>query len=98
MQRESLVSIRVRAADTIILYYPLISMYNQKYKKLSQTIKDGPVFQTSFSNWFLGNLAPPMSTLSLFLPLPPFPFQAEFPSGEQRLTTSTYLPWLLRPT
>ena len=24
-------------------------------------------------------------------------FQAEFPSGVQRLTTSTYLPWLLRP-
>ena len=41
-------------------------MYNQKYKKLSQTIKDGPVFQTSFSNWFLGNLAPPhVNSLSL---------------------------------
>ena len=50
----------------ITLYYPLISMYNQKYKKLSQTIKDGPVFQTSFSNWFLGNLAPPhVNSLSL---------------------------------
>ena len=27
----------------ITLYYTLISMYNQKYKKLSQTIKGGPV-------------------------------------------------------
>ena len=26
------------------------------------------------------------------------PFQAEFPSGAQRLSVSTYLPWLLRPT
>ena len=26
------------------------------------------------------------------------PFQAEFPSGAQRLSMSTYLPWLLRPT
>ena len=51
----------------ITLYYPLISMYNQKYKKLSRTIKDGTVSQTSFSNWFLGNLAPPVSTLSLSL-------------------------------
>ena len=45
----------------IILYYPLISMYYQKYKKLSWTRKDGPVSQTSFLNWFLGNLAPPVS-------------------------------------
>ena len=36
-------------------------------------------------------------SLSLFLPLPPSPFQAEFPFGAWRLTTSTYLPWLLRP-
>ena len=35
-------------------------------------------------------------SLSLFLPLPPSPFQAEFPSGAGRLATSTYLPWLLR--
>ena len=26
------------------------------------------------------------------------PFQAEFPSGAQRFSVSTYLPWLLRPT
>ena len=26
------------------------------------------------------------------------PFQAEFPSGAQRLSVSTFLPWLLRPT
>ena len=32
----------------------------------------------------------------LFLPLPPSPFQAEFPSGPWRLSESTYLPWLLR--
>ena len=37
-------------------------------------------------------------SLSLFLPLPPSPFQAEFPSGAWRLTTSTNFPWLLRPT
>ena len=36
--------------------------------------------------------------LSLFLPLPPSPFQAEFPSGVWRLTISTYLQCLLRPT
>ena len=83
----------------ITLCYPLISMYNQKYKKLSWTIKDGPVSQISFSNWFLRNLAPPhVNSLSLFLPLPPSPFQAEFPSGAWRLTTSTNFPWLLRPT
>ena len=51
------------------------------------------------SNWFLGNLAPSVSTssLSLFLPLPPSPFQAEFPSGAWRLAMSTYMLWLLRP-
>ena len=37
-------------------------------------------------------------SLSLFLPLPPSPFQAEFPSGAWRLAMSIYLPWLLRPT
>ena len=35
--------------------------------------------------------------LSLFLPLPPSPFQAEFPSGVGRLATPTYLPRLLSP-
>ena len=45
----------------ISLYHPLISMYNKKYKRRFWTIKDGPVSQTSFSNWFLGNLAPPVS-------------------------------------
>ena len=73
-------------------------MYKKRYKKPLRTIKDGPVSQTSFSNWFLGNLAPPVSNLSLFLPLPPSSFQAEFPSGVWRLAMSTYLPWLLRPT
>ena len=41
---------------------------------------------------------PRVNSLSLFLPLPPSLFQAEFPSGVWKLTTSTYLPWLLRPT
>ena len=42
----------------------------------------------------------PMLTLSLslFLPLTPSHFQAEFASGVWRLTMYTYLPWLLRPT
>ena len=42
----------------------------------------------------------PMLTLSLslFLPLTPSHFQAEFASGAWRLTISTYLLWLLRPT
>ena len=35
--------------------------------------------------------------LSLFLTPPSYYFQAEFPSGAWRLTTSTYLPWLQRP-
>ena len=64
-------------------------MYNQKYKKLSWTIKNGPVSgKTGF---------PHVNFLSLFLPLPPSPFQAEFPSGPWRLAMSTYLLWLLRP-
>ena len=63
----------------IILYYPLISMYNQKYKKPFWTIKDGPVSQSSFWNWFLGNLAPPVST-SLFLsPSPSLSFSGWIP-------------------
>ena len=44
----------------------------------------------------LGRLVSPVSNLSLFFPLPPSPFQAEFPSGKRRLTKSIYLPWLLR--
>ena len=51
----------------------------------------GLVSQTSFLEIWL----PPC--LSLFLPLPSSPFQAEVPSGAWRLTKSTYLPWLLRP-
>ena len=54
----------------------------------------GLVSRTSFLEIWLP--APTMS-LSLFLPLPSSPFQAEFPSGAWRLTKSTYLPWLLRP-
>ena len=47
---------------------------------------------------FLEIWLPLCRLLSFFLPLPPFPFQAEFPSGAWRLAKSTYLPWLLRPT
>ena len=36
--------------------------------------------------------------LSLVLPLPPSPFQSEFPSGAGWLTMYTYLLWLLRAT
>ena len=43
-----------------------------------------PLFQISLS-------------LSLFLPLPPSPFLAEFPSGVGRLAMSTNLPQLLSP-
>ena len=43
-------------------------------------------------------LPPCQLSLSLFLCLPPSPFQAEFPSGAWRLSESTYLPWLLRLT
>ena len=50
------------------------------------------VSRTSFLEIWLP--APTMS-LSLFLPLPSSPFQAEFPSGARRLAKSTYLPWLL---
>ena len=35
---------------SIILYHPLISMYNKKYKRRFQTIKDGPVSPTSLLN------------------------------------------------
>ena len=46
----------------------------------------------------LESLVSPELTLSLFLPLPPSPFQAEFTSGAWRLTVSTYLLWLIRRT
>ena len=49
----------------------------------------GLVSRTSFLEIWL--------QLDLFLPLLPSPFLAEFPSGAGRLTTSTYLPWLLSP-
>ena len=53
----------------------------------------GLVSRTSFLEiWF-----PPSLSLSLFLPLLPSPFLAEFPSGAARLTTSTNLPQLLSP-
>ena len=64
----------------IILYYPLTSMYNQRCKKLFRTIEDGSASQTSFSKWFLGNLAPPMSTSSLSLsPSPSLSFSGWIP-------------------
>ena len=53
----------------------------------------GLVSRTSFLEiWFL-----PCLSLSLFLPLPPSPSLAEFPSGAGRLATSTNLPRLLSP-
>ena len=64
----------------IILYYPLISMYKIRYKKPLQTIKDGPVSQPSFLNWFLGILAPPLSNFSLSLsPSPSLSFSGWIP-------------------
>ena len=51
----------------ITLYYPLISMYNQKYKKLSWKIKDGPVSRTSFLEIWL---PPCQLSLSFSLSLP----------------------------
>ena len=59
----------------IILCYPLISMYYQKYKRPSEQKRRrpgaggqflGPASRTSLSAWFLGTLAPPVS-FSLFL-------------------------------
>ena len=38
------------------------------------------------------------SLLRLVSSFSPSPFQAKFPSGAWRLTGSTYVPWLLRPT
>ena len=54
---------------------------------------DNRGWASPWKDWF-----PPCRIfLSLFLPLPPSLFQAEFPSGVWRLTMSTYLPWLLKP-
>ena len=55
-----------------------IDLYVQKrYKRPLRTIKEGPVTEkTGF---------PCVKSLSLFLPLPPSLFQAEFPSGARRL-------------
>ena len=39
----ALTLIETRLSLCIILYYPLISMYNQKYKMPFQTIEEGPV-------------------------------------------------------
>ena len=61
-------------------------MYNQKYKSIPEQYRMDKSLEIM------------VSPVSLFLPLPPSPFQAEFPSGAQRLTKSTYLHWLLRPT
>ena len=69
-------------------------MYNQKYKRLFPDNKGW----TSFSDQLLELVfwksgSPRVKSLSLS----PSPFQAEVLSGAGRLTTSTYLPWLLRP-
>ena len=59
----------------IILCYPLISMFYQKYKRPSEQWMRrpgaggqflGPASRTSLSAWFLGTLAPPVF-FSLFL-------------------------------
>ena len=75
----------------ITWYYPLISVYNQKYKKLSWTIKDGPISRTGFLEIWL-----PPCRLSLFLS-PSLSFSGWF-LGTWRLSVSTYLPGVLRPT
>ena len=55
-------------------------MYKIRYKKPLQTIKDGPVSQPSFLNWFLGILAPPLSNFSLSLsPSPSLSFSGRIP-------------------
>ena len=41
---------------------------------------------------------PHVDSFSLFLPLPPSPFQADPLERRGRLSVSTYLPRLLRPT
>ena len=61
-------------------------MYNQKYKSIPEQYRMDKSLEIM------------VSPVSLFLPLPPSPFQAEFPSGAWRLTVYTYLPLLLRPT
>ena len=70
MQRESLVSMSQHCWRCIILYYPLISMYNQKYKRPFRTIEDGPVTgKTGF---------PRVKSLSLF-PSPSLSFSGWVP-------------------
>ena len=84
MQKESLVSIRVRTAAPAwlcIFHYIKLTVYKHLLK---------------IKLWgFCTSLAPPMLilSLSLFPPLPPSPFQAEFPSGIQRLATPTNIAW-----
>ena len=80
MQKESLVSIRVRSAALHNSAYSIISLCTTWVYKLLLKIKLWVWHQC---------LAPPCSSF--------LPFQAEFPSGAQRLSVSTYLPWLLRP-
>ena len=100
MQRESLITIRVRAADAAYFFnYPLNSMYNQRLKKIFRTVKDGPVSQTSFWNWFLGNLAPPVSTSSLSLfPSLSLSFSGRIPIWSVKSHHVYLLARLLRPT
>ena len=44
MHKECLVSIRVRSVDPhMTLYYPLISMYNLKYKNFPEKLRDGSI-------------------------------------------------------
>ena len=67
----------------ITLHIPLFLYVQLRVYKLPLNIK----------LWVLHRcLAPPCHSFLIF------PFQAEFPSGAQRLAMSTYLPGLLRPT
>ena len=100
MQRESLITIRVRAADAAYFFnHPLNSMYNQRFKKIFWTVKSGPVSQTSFWNWFLGNLPPPVSTSSLSLsPSLSLSFSGRIPIWSVKSHHVYLLARLLRPT
>ena len=100
MQREILVLIRARAADIayffFIIHWSLCTIKRIKcfygQERMDQFLRPGS--RTCFLEIWL-----PLCwiSLSLFQPLPPSTLQAEFPSGEGRLTKSTYFPWLLRP-